>query len=178
MVSTSWCKLIHGCDTSRLCWFIPAKNLSCLSFLWHSQHDNHLLCASSTPICQTVWSGLWEAEDQLLCRQSGPCEAAEISESSLHRARQLECQISTENKEQKGKKKYQFKCEAKVHFQNYIFSCQTGYSNDVLVLNNMKHQTSCFTITWVDLILSICTFLKHHCSINTSYGKKKKKRKK
>lgn len=39
----------------------------------------------------------------------------------------------------------------------------------------MKHQTSCFTITWVDLILSICTFLKHHCSINTSYGKKKKK---
>lgn len=77
-------------------------------------------------------------------------------------------------KSKKGKKK-QFKCEAKVHFQNYIFSCQTGYSNDVLVLNNMKHQTSCFTITWVDLILSICTFLKHHCSINTSYSKKKKK---
>lgn len=37
----------------------------------------------------------------------------------------------------------------------------------------MKHQTSRFTITWVDLTVSICTFLKHHCSINTSYGKKK-----
>lgn len=131
MVSTSWCKQIHGCDTSRLCWFIPAKNLSCLSFLWHSQHDNHLLCASSTPICQTVWSGLWEAEDQLLCRQSGPCEAAEISESSLmHRAQQLECQISTENKEQKGKKKINLNVR-----QRFIFKITSSLARqDILMM--------------------------------------------
>lgn len=101
--------------------------------------------------------------------QSGPYGAAEISESSLIRssaARLGNFRFRLKIKRKLKKKK----SEAKVPFRHDSLSCQTGYSNDVLLLNNMRHQTSRFTITWVDLTVSTCTFLQHHCSINTLDG--------